>query len=109
MAGKKSSNSKTMVIKEIEKASSAIDEKAVDISELKKETAPVAPKKEGVVFSGTVNANPRLNVRNEPNGTLILDQINNGAKVDIYQVSKGFGKISATEDRWVNLEFVVAD
>ena len=98
---------KTTIIKDITEngtpeEKSAIESvlKTVDIDK-KKVEEPVNDVRKGVV-----KANPWLNVRNAPFGE-IIDKLYPDTEVDIYEVKKGFGKISQSEEKWVSLEFIV--
>lgn len=124
MAGRKPA--KTMVVKEIEEGPSAIDKKAVEIKEPeeapKKETAfeeykevalkdpefkeiyDKTPIRTGVVKCDTPTS--WLNVRNAPNGD-IIGKLDHGSTVEIFDIRKGFGKISATEEKWVMLNYII--
>lgn len=74
------------------------------------EAAKEEPKKvENNVRQAIVKAevNPWLNVRSAPTfSATVVDTLKAGASIDIYEEKSGFGKISATEDKWVSLEFV---
>ena len=72
------------------------------------EKAEIAPEPSNA-NTGIVKVSPEgswLNVRSAPFGE-IVGSLNNGAKVTIYETMKGWGKISDTEEKWVNLEFIV--
>lgn len=63
----------------------------------------IAPIRTGVVkdCNGTW-----LNIRKAPFSDVIIGKLYNGDKVDIYEINKGFAKISATEDKWVSVAFI---
>lgn len=72
------------------------------------EKAEIAPEPSNA-NTGIVKVDPEgswLNVRSAPFGE-IVGSLNNGSKVTIYETMKGWGKISDTEEKWVNLEFIV--
>ena len=83
-----------------------------DVKEI--ETVKEEPKKEekkavADVRTAVVKAevNPWLNVRSAPTySATVVDTLKAGASVSIYEEKSGFGKISAVEDKWVNLDFV---
>lgn len=119
---------RNLVIKEIEEVKeSPIEKEAVDISKVEEE----APKKEttfqeykekllkdpefkeiydktpirrGIVKCDTPTS--WLNVRNAPNGD-IIGRLDHGSAVDIFEIEKDFAKISATENKWVSLAYIV--
>lgn len=73
------------------------------------EAAKEEPKKVENARQAIVKAevNPWLNVRSAPTfSATVVDTLQAGASVSIYEEKSGFGKISATEDKWVSLEFV---
>ena len=72
------------------------------------EKAQIAPEPSNA-NTGIVKVVPEgswLNVRNAPFGD-IVDSLQNGAKVTIYETKNGWGKISDTEEKWVSLEFII--
>lgn len=119
MAGRPKKN---LVIKEIEEVKeSPIEKEAVDISEPKKETTFNKYKEEVLKdpeFKKVYDSTPIrtgvvkdcngtwLNVRKAPFSDIIVGKLNNGDKVDIYEIDKGYAKISATEDKWVSVAFI---
>ena len=112
----------TIVVKEIEEVKeSPIEKEAVDISEKKettfeeykeeilkdpefKEVYEKTPIRRGVVKCDTPTS--WLNVRNAPNGD-IIGRLDHGSAVDIFEIQKDFAKISATENKWVSLTYIV--
>lgn len=126
MAGRPSK--RNLVIKEIEEVKeSPIEKEAVDISKVeeevpKKETTfeeykeealkdpefkeiyDKTPIRRGIVKCDTPTS--WLNVRNAPNGD-IIGRLDHGSAVDIFEIEKDFAKISATENKWVSLAYIV--
>ena len=113
----------TIVVKEIEEVKeSPIEKEAVDISEPKKETTFKEYKEAALkdpefkkvyeqtpIRRGTVRCDTPtswLNVRNAPNGE-IIGKLDHGSEVYIFEIEKDFVKISATEDKWVSLAYIV--
>lgn len=129
MAGR---NKKTSVIKDIdelekEKQVEEIDalEKVADISEIidkhleENDGAIVHPY---IVSAEEVKAEPKdsvnlkkvqvdpwLNVRNKPSmsGSEIIGRVENGDIVEIFAIKDDFAKISETEEKWVNTNYLV--
>lgn len=117
MAGR--SSKKGLVIKEIEEVKeSPIEKEAVDISKVEEEakkveeviskiadiSEEVTPIRRGIVKCDTPTS--WLNVRNAPNGD-IIGKLDHGSAVDIFEIQKDFAKISATENKWVSLAYIV--
>lgn len=118
----------TIVVKEIEEVKeSPIEKEAVDISELVDKQleenggAIIHPhilpseeikgmlKEATPIRRGTVRCDTPsswLNVRNAPNGD-IIGKLDHGSAVDIFEIQKDFAKISATENKWVSLAYIV--
>lgn len=69
-----------------------------------KEVYEKTPIRRGIVKCDTPTS--WLNVRNAPNGE-IIGKLDHGSAVDIFEIQKDFGKISATEQKWVSLNFIV--
>lgn len=129
MAGR---NKKTSVIKDIdelekEKQIEEIDalNKVADISEIvdkhleENDGAIVRPH---IVSAEEVKAEPKdsvnlkkvqvdpwLNVRNKPSmsGSEIIGRVENGDIVEIFAIKDDFAKISETEEKWVNINYLV--
>ena len=97
---------KTTIIKDITEAGTPEEKKI--IADILNVTEPVKADIETSARKGTVKVDDGtwLNVRNAPFGD-IVDKLYNGDEVTIYDVQKGFGKISTTEDKWVNLAFII--
>ena len=125
MAGRPSR--KNLVIKEIEEVKeSPIEKEAVDISELvdkqleenngaivheqlipteeAKKLLKPTPIRRGIVKCDTPTS--WLNVRNAPYGD-IIGKLDNGSAVDIFEIQKDYAKISATENKWVSLAYII--
>lgn len=99
---------KTSIIKEIEEVKAPEEKSTSEVMNDILEKAEIAPEPSNA-NTGIVKVEPEgswLNVRSAPFGE-IVGSLNNGAKVTIYETMKGWGKISDTEEKWVNLEFIV--
>ena len=99
---------KTSIIKEIEEIKAPEEKSTSEVINDIIEKAEIAPEPSNA-NTGIVKVNPEgswLNVRSAPFGE-IIGSLNNGEKVTIYETMKGWGKISDTEEKWVNLEFIV--
>lgn len=78
---------------------------AVEIEAVKEEPKKVENNVRQAIVKAEVN--PWLNVRSAPTfSATVVDTLKAGASIAIYEEKSGFGKISATEDMWVSLEFV---
>ena len=76
----------------------------VEIEAAKEEPKKVENTRQAIVKA---EVNPWLNVRSAPTfSATVVDTLQAGASVSIFEEKSGFGKISATEDKWVSLEFV---
>ena len=128
MAGR---NKKTSVIKDIdelekEKKAEEIDalEKVADVSEIvdkhleENDGAIVHPNIVSAEEIKTeiksvnlkkVEVDPWLNVRNKPsmNGSEIIGKVFTGDIVEIFAIKDDFAKISETEEKWVNMNYLV--
>lgn len=77
----------------------------VEIEAVKEEPKKVENNVRQAIVKAEVN--PWLNVRSAPTfSATVVDTLQAGASVSIFEEKSGFGKISATEDKWVSLEFV---
>lgn len=100
MAGRPRKTSMFDDIKEIE----TTEEKP--IKKTKVEKTEIAP--EPSYRTGVVKTDSWLNVRGGPAVSFpIVGRLENEDKVTIYETNKNFGKISITEDKWVNLDFII--
>lgn len=77
----------------------------VEIEAVKEEPKKVENNVRQAIVKAEVN--PWLNVRSAPTfSATVVDTLQAGASVSIFEEKSGFGKISATDDKWVSLEFV---
>ena len=77
----------------------------VEIEAVKEEPKKVENNVRQAIVKAEVN--PWLNVRSAPTfSATVVDTLKAGASVSIFEEKSGFGKISATEDMWISLEFV---
>lgn len=110
-----SKNRKPMIIKEIEEEPSTIEE-LVDKQLEENDGAIVRPhilpaeeiKDIPAVILKKVQVDTWLNVRNgpTPDGE-IVGRLENGDIVEIFAAKDNFAKISETEDKWVNTDFLL--
>lgn len=77
----------------------------VEIEAVKEEPKKVENNVRQAIVKAEVN--PWLNVRSAPTfSATVVDTLKAGTSVSIFEEKSGFGKISATEDMWISLEFV---
>ena len=90
-------------ISEIEIPDVIVHEERIPAEEAKKLITPVA------VNLKKVEVDPWLNVRNKPSmsGSEIIGRVENGDIVEIFAIKDDFAKISETEEKWVNMNYLV--
>lgn len=114
MAGK---NKKTSLIKDIDELEKEkqieekVEEPKDDIQEEPTVDEKVEEPKDEIksVNLKKVQVDPWLNIRNKPSmsGSEIIGRVENDDIVEIFAIKDDFAKISETEEKWVNMNYLV--
>lgn len=103
MAGRPRKSSFIKDVVDISSTETKEDVKPIETSEKPAEIA-----QEPSYRTGVVKTDSWLNVRSGPTpSNPVIGTLKNGEKITIYETQKNWGKIDISEEKWVNLDFVI--